>query len=355
MLTLETALRLIVIGQELLIAAIFLISRGSRAARISGALFVLSVAGYLFASDPVLREAPREVLLLAVFLAIAAPFCLWSFARAIFEAPWPPLWIMAGLISIGLFDWVVFVAEEFIGPAWISGADIAMHITALLVVGHTLWLVARGRPDDLVEKRRRFRLWFVAVIAIEVIAVVVVELIIGRAAPPGWLTMLNVMVIALLTLVLMLPTLRTNPEFFPAEAQAGAIEAPEPDGALGAREKVLKDKLLAAMGDGAYRETGLTISQLAESLDYPEHYVRRLINGHLGFRNFSAFLNSYRVADAQSMLANPDLARTPILTMALDLGYGSIGPFNRAFKVQIGMTPTDYRQQNLGAGSADSE
>ena len=33
----------------------------------------------------------------------------------------------------------------------------------------------------------------------------------------------------------------------------------------------------------------------------------------------------------------------PILTIALEAGYGSIGPFNRAFKQRMGMTPTEYR------------
>ena len=33
----------------------------------------------------------------------------------------------------------------------------------------------------------------------------------------------------------------------------------------------------------------------------------------------------------------------PILTIALESGYGSIGPFNRAFRAHFGMTPTEYR------------
>ncbi|HEY4490702.1 MAG TPA: hypothetical protein VI958_01835 [Acidobacteriota bacterium] len=36
--------------------------------------------------------------------------------------------------------------------------------------------------------------------------------------------------------------------------------------------------------------------------------------------------------------------------IALEVGYGSIGPFNRAFKALMRMTPTEYR----AAGRADS-
>jgi AraC-like DNA-binding protein len=107
------------------------------------------------------------------------------------------------------------------------------------------------------------------------------------------------------------------------------------------------------MAEGAYRETGLTISSLASGLNHPEHQLRRLINGHLGFRNFTAFLNSYRIKEAQERLSDLDRVRVPVLTTALDLGYGSLGPFNRAFKESTGMTPTEFRQQSLS--NANSE
>jgi AraC-like DNA-binding protein len=38
-----------------------------------------------------------------------------------------------------------------------------------------------------------------------------------------------------------------------------------------------------------------------------------------------------------------------VLSIALDVGYGSIGPFNRAFKARMGMTPTQFRQAVPGA------
>jgi AraC-like DNA-binding protein len=34
----------------------------------------------------------------------------------------------------------------------------------------------------------------------------------------------------------------------------------------------------------------------------------------------------------------------PVLSIALEVGYGSIGPFNRAFKARMGMTPSRFRK-----------
>ena len=79
----------------------------------------------------------------------------------------------------------------------------------------------------------------------------------------------------------------------------------------------------------------------------PEHRLRRLINQGLGHRHFSAFLNAYRVADAKQVLADPRQSDVPILTIAMDVGFQSIGPFNRAFKAATGRTPGEFRREKL--------
>lgn len=352
-LTLETALRLAVIGQELLIAAIFLAGSGSRSARISGALLLLSIAGYLINSDPVLRAAVPALLPLVVLLAIIVPYCLWLFARAVFEAPWRNSWLVAGFGAIALLSWVVFVFDFSVAVSLRSTANTVNHVTALIVVAHALWLTGKGRPDDLVEARRRFRLLFISLVAAQVTAVLVAEMLLGSAPPPGWLSLGNVLVIAGLTFGLAIPLLRPDPAFFAPAPGTVPSDVTPGDTTLRAAETVLEQKLMGAMKEGAYRETRLTIRALAERLGVPEHRLRRLINGHLGFRNFSAFLNSFRIAEAKSQLADPERVRLPVLTIALDLGYASLGPFNRAFKAMTGVTPTEYRQvaiRQKGAG-----
>ena len=113
MLTIETAIRLIVIGQEILFAAIFLFGNGTRAARISGAALMLSVAGYLYGSDTNLRGAIPELLPAVMLMTMIAPYCLWAFARAVFESPWPKWWVTSAFLSVGLVVWAIFVAGEY--------------------------------------------------------------------------------------------------------------------------------------------------------------------------------------------------------------------------------------------------
>jgi AraC-like DNA-binding protein len=44
----------------------------------------------------------------------------------------------------------------------------------------------------------------------------------------------------------------------------------------------------------------------------------------------------------------------PVLTIAMDAGFQSIGPFNRAFRAQTAMTPTEYRRAALTAAASDN-
>ena len=97
-----------------------------------------------------------------------------------------------------------------------------------------------------------------------------------------------------------------------------------------------------------YRQDGLSIGALASQLKVPEYKLRRAINQGLGYRNFNAFLNRYRIDEVKAALADPAQAPVPVLTLAMDAGFQSLGPFNRAFKAETGVTPTEFRRARLG-------
>lgn len=94
----------------------------------------------------------------------------------------------------------------------------------------------------------------------------------------------------------------------------------------------------------AYRREGLTIGSLAALMRLPEYRLRQVINEGLGFRNFNAFLNHYRIDEAKTALADTSQKDVPVLTIAMDAGFQSLGPFNRAFKADTGLTPSEFRR-----------
>jgi AraC-like DNA-binding protein len=111
------------------------------------------------------------------------------------------------------------------------------------------------------------------------------------------------------------------------------------------------DRQLAALTraleeEKVYLTPGLSIGGLAKRLAIPEYRLRALINKRLGYRNFNALLHKYRLRDACDQLSDPAKAQLPILTIALDVGYQSIAPFNQAFRNEMGCTPSAYRRQH---------
>lgn len=135
--------------------------------------------------------------------------------------------------------------------------------------------------------------------------------------------------------------LRTEPALFARSGDQRTNDNDEPLSQSDMQRAERLDKLMTV--DRVYRDPGLSVGGLAARLGIAEHELRRLINRKLGHRNFAAFLNERRLAEAKQALIDPSQRGVPISTIALDAGFGSMGPFNRAFKQATGVTPTEYR------------
>jgi len=104
-----------------------------------------------------------------------------------------------------------------------------------------------------------------------------------------------------------------------------------------------------------YREPGLSLKDLADRLRLPEYRLRKIIHEQLGYNNYNAFLNGYRLREACQQLRDPAMRRIPILTIALSVGYQSVNTFNRGFRELLGVTPSVYRSQDIVVSGHDSE
>lgn len=103
-----------------------------------------------------------------------------------------------------------------------------------------------------------------------------------------------------------------------------------------------------------FLNTELKVADLALLMAEQEYKVTQSITGALGYRNFNHMLNSYRIEQAKKLLTSPEYASRAILVIAMDCGFGSIGPFNRAFKELVGATPSAYRKEQLSIYNAAS-
>jgi AraC-like DNA-binding protein len=108
-------------------------------------------------------------------------------------------------------------------------------------------------------------------------------------------------------------------------------------------DRRLAERLLALLRDDAIdSRPDLRIGDVAARLGQPEYKVSQCISTVLGFPNFNRLINHHRIERAKRLLADPDQGQ-PILEVAFECGFGSVGPFNRAFREQVGVTPREFR------------
>jgi AraC-like DNA-binding protein len=344
MLLIEAAIRGGVIALILVLGALALSeARRSVASRYS-VLFALCGIAYLIESAPSLAQR-RDLWICAVRLvSVATPAVFWVWVKAQIDDPFIPSWRhwLPWLGMVGLGAWAMIVDR------WLPWRIV--QVAALVLVGLGIWQTLAGRGGDLVEGRRRLRLVLAFGAALYIVALEIVAfLTLGRN---GIVTVIatNLALGAYVAFGIAVRVVH-KPAVSVAEVPLSIARQTLP-AAPDAEEPRLFERLQQAMEvDKAYREEDCSIAVLAARLGIPEYRLRRLINQRLGHRNFTTYINSYRLAETTAALADPSQARVPILTIALDAGFQSLGPFNRAFKAHTGKTPSEFRREHLGEPS----
>lgn len=277
-------------------------------------------------------------------VSVNVPVLFWLFVRAWFNDEQ----------RFGWLDWagipLTLVLVGFVYAYWPGGgtglavAATLLRLSMFLFAVAGLWIAWRGRDGDLVEARRRLRIWLVWTIGLFVILTNAVEVAVNQGLLGDYWRSLVEVAITLLTFsicAVMFGSRQADLLAAPTRGKAAETSPAPADAALAER---LNAHFAA---EKPWRDEGLTIAGLAARLGEQEYRLRRLINGQLGHRNFSQFLNGYRLAEVRQALADPAQREVPILTIALDAGFGSLGPFNRAFREAEGMTPSEYRTRAL--------
>jgi len=342
---LDLLLRGMAIGAQLGLGAGLAASASDQGLRIATVLFILGNLCFTINGSHPLQVllGPARQPLWIIQLGSAAYF--WLFVVTLFEdLRFSPRHLVpaAALTAIGLCG--------HYGPRGLAPAFwMAHNAIGLLLALHALVVIVRSGRNDLVEVRRRLRVPFLMLIAAFSMVLSLAQLGQNIGIDAAWYEFANALAQALLGVAGVVVMLEARPALFGAARpdQAGAaVPALTDDQAFWlARLDQVMD------GDSAWRREGVTIAEIARDVGLPEYRLRQLINQSLGHRNFASFINQRRIAAARAMLAAPEHAGTSITSIAFDLGFGSLGPFNRAFREATGVTPTEFRRQAIRQSS----
>ncbi|MGY4831462.1 helix-turn-helix domain-containing protein [Sphaerotilaceae bacterium SBD11-9] len=339
--TLDAALRGGLVALMLFAAALVWREHGRVAAGRLAAALAVGVAAYAVQSAPGFLTWPPLARLPLAVLSTGNAVVFWLFARALFddEFRWRPLhaaaWgAMALLATVGCF-----------------ARTQAMLAITLATLGFAVLAVVQTLASwraDLVEKRRRLRVFIVGAGALYTAVNMGTRLLGGEGRGAAG-DVIDMAVLSAVAAVVAWHLVRPSSRPLFARAVPVAEQAPAETSGPEPIDSALITALEHLMtAERAHRQEGLTIGGLARQLGVPEYKLRRTINQGLGHRNFNAFLNRYRLAEVKAALSDPAQAAVPVLTLALDAGFQSIGPFNRAFKAETGLTPTEFRRGVVG-------
>ena len=340
------------VGISLLIAGLMLRDRGDSTLGRLGAALLVGAAASAIISAPTFPRPWQWWSLFLLALSSGAIVVFWLWARAAFDDDFVLRRWHGALCAVIVGLQILVAGWTVKWPGLGLAIDRALSVTyvglALLAAAHVL---ATWRAD-LVAKRRRLR----AVVLIGTATYIGANAFLNLSSPSA--SVLSQLNLADAVCLCMLVSLsgwnlfrEVSPEstgFLPSAGKAlGEARFTAADGA--GRPTAIDAALLRRLEhlmsvERAYRREGLTIGSLSAELGVPEYRLRQLINEGLGHRNFNAFLNRYRIDEAKAALADPGQKDVPVLTIAMDTGFQSIGPFNRAFKAATDVTPTEFRR-----------
>jgi AraC-like DNA-binding protein len=337
---LETLARGVAIGGFAVTGLALLLDRRTTPARwVGGLFFACAIAHVIEGFRP---AGPLAASPIICALAVATTGLFWTLSYALFadEQRFSPhrLWPAVALVAW----WFLARAmpPTVCKPFWV-----AFHLASAGVVLHALSVIWRGWRDDLVIQRRRLR-GPVMIAAASYILLVSIGHMTSITVPPEFYDprLSQAAALAALAVAASAALLRAEPLLvvLPVTEQATPPSPPSLD--LTPADRLVLARLETAMDqDEVWRGEDLSITALAALVGAPEHRLRRLINGVLGHRNFADYVNGRRIEAAKVALAAPDLALKSISTIAYELGFASLGPFNRAFRAATGVTPSEWR------------
>lgn len=299
---------------------------------------LLGLGAFSFVILPILPVEPAWRVLPGV-LATLVPFSFWICVRSLLEENFQPRWPHYGYMGCHIVLFLLSFAPD--RPFLLPGATaldkeflrrLPVALLGVVWLGLALYAALRGFQNDLISETRKLRLWLVFSGSLALFFFIFLKLIFLSPALVRLADMLSVGSAFLLTNLAALLVLRPAPFLLSESPRRPARDDPE--------LRLRLEALLA--GQKVYRTEGLTIRSLARLLTTQEYRLRQLINGVMGFKNFNDFLNRYRIQEACERLQSED---TPVVRIAMDLGYRSLSSFNLAFKAHTAFTPTEYRRQ----------
>lgn len=281
----------------------------------------------------------------------------WLVARSLFRQDYA---VSSRHVAVALVVAVLVIAHQFLQLAqtqWHFAAEIWQRVDAATVellslcsstlLMLTLWEGGRGLYLLPVEERRQ-RLLFSGSFALALSLCLIFAKVWPAAAtdPAMQQSLAGLAAIWMLGVTQLLIWWRF-PRVQPIQiAEPVPAESPQPVLST-ADDQLLHQLNQALLQQRLYLQPNLKVADLARKYEVPEYRISRVLRHAYPQWHFNQLINELRIGHAKQLLADPANRHWPVLVVGLESGFGSAGPFSRAFKAATALTPHEYRQQCL--------
>jgi len=253
---------------------------------------------------------------------------------------------------------LISIVERKIPPSvYIGSLVIYIHFLTYLFVSLRLTGQYSIAASDKYSEAGKVTLQWLNTIIIFFLVLMMVSFI------GGWLSFLSLtaayffvitltIFLLLLFIVFMLFKALQNPEIFAVleekEIQEAVLTPRYTSSVLPGDEKarVLGNLQQYMQAQKPYLEPELNLDKLAGLIAVKPKVLSQVINELLQ-QNFFEFVNFYRIEDAKKLLVNPKDKKITVLEVMYEVGFNSKSSFNTLFKRNTGLTPSDYKKQNM--------
>ncbi len=296
----------------------------------------LCVIGALLDFTPPYIAWDSPVTLLAgLFSAFDLP-AIWLLSLSLFNSRLRVRWPHISLsLCYGLLKYATILQNAEFLSRDITQTYLVVNALALGFMAHIAFRILADRREDLRPDRRRARVVFVCALSAFGAATTLINLMV----PGPWLPTMRALTILTAAIVAAFYLLRIDSRALSFKRSLATTH-----GSLSTRDMSGLERLNRAMRqDAVYRDPDLTITKLATHIELPVYRVRQIILEGLGYDNFKSYLNAQRITAIKRELRDPDMAERTIVEIALRGGFNALSTFNRAFKAEVGQTPSQYR------------
>ncbi|WP_221930750.1 helix-turn-helix domain-containing protein [Changchengzhania lutea] len=115
-------------------------------------------------------------------------------------------------------------------------------------------------------------------------------------------------------------------------------------GLTNALSEELKENLINLMVQKkVYKDNTINLESLSTQLNTTRHNASQIINEHFNM-NFFELINTFRVKEAINMFKEDTHGNLHIIDVAYEVGYNNKVTFNKAFKKETSLTPSEFIQ-----------